>query len=89
MNENKQNSNWTVAVGIFNQISVWIIVPIIVALVFGKMLDKHFGTKPVIFLVFACFGFLSSCVGIFRVVKDYTKKLKDIGSESKEENNLK
>jgi len=81
--ENKQNSNnsgpwWKAGVELVSQISTWIIVPIVCALIFGKMLDTHYGTKPIIFLAFAGLGFLVTCFGIFRIMKDYLKKLKDI-----------
>jgi F0F1-type ATP synthase assembly protein I len=76
---NKQNSNsgpwWKPGMQILSEVSTWIVVPIICALVFGKMLDAHFGTKPVIFLIFAGLGFLITCFGIWKVMKDYTKRL--------------
>jgi F0F1-type ATP synthase assembly protein I len=78
--ENNQNSNgpwWKPGVQILSEVSTWIVVPIVLALVFGKMLDAHYGTKPIIFLVFAGLGFLVTCLGIFRIMKNYTKKLKD------------
>jgi len=90
MGENQNNSNngagpwWKPGVEIFSQVSVWIVVPIILALVFGKMLDAHYGTKPLIFLILAGIGFLFSCVGIIRVVRSYIKKLKDIEKNSKQ-----
>lgn len=63
---------------ILSEVSTWIVVPIVLALVFGKILDTHFGTKPVIFLVFAGVGFLATCFGMYRVVKNYIKKLQDL-----------
>ena len=63
---------------ILSEVSTWIVVPIVLALIFGKMLDTRFGTKPVIFLVFAGLGFLVTCFGIYRVTKNYVEKLKDI-----------
>ena len=60
---------------IFGDVSTWIVVPIVCALVFGKMLDAHYGTKPVIFLIFAGLGFLVTCFGMYRVVKDYMRKI--------------
>ena len=62
---------------IFSEISTWIVVPIVLALIFGKMLDAHYGTKPVIFITLAVLAFLFSCLKIISVVKNYTKKLKD------------
>ena len=82
MIEGDQNSNtngpwWKPGVQIMSEVSTWIIVPIVLALIFGKMLDTRFGTKPMIFLVFAGLGFLATCFGIYRVMKNYMKKLKE------------
>ncbi|MEK7471287.1 MAG: AtpZ/AtpI family protein [Patescibacteria group bacterium] len=82
--ENNQNSSgpwWKPAMEILGEVSTWIVVPIVLALVFGKMLDVRFGTKPVIFLVFAGIGFLVTCFGMYRVVKNYIKKLQDISPD--------
>lgn len=93
MEDNKQNLNndglprsgegpwWKPAVEILSEVSMWIVVPIVSALVVGKALDSHYGTKPVIFLCLAGFGFLITCFGMFRVVKNYIKKLKDINND--------
>lgn len=79
MNEDKKGFNtgpwWKPAMQIFSDVSTWIVVPIVCALVFGKILDAHYGTKPVIFLVFAGLGFLVTCFGMYRVVKDYMKTI--------------
>ena len=84
MDKDKQNMNngeagpwWKPGMEILSEVSTWIVVPIVCALIFGKMLDAHFGTKPVIFLIFAGLGFLVTCFGIYRVMKNYLKKLKD------------
>ena len=77
---------WKPAMQIFSEVSTWIAVPIILALIAGKALDKHYGTKPIIFLCFAGFGFLITCFGMFRSIKNYIKKLQD--TEKKQKNNL-
>jgi F0F1-type ATP synthase assembly protein I len=82
--DNTKNSNWASALEIFSSISGWIVGPIIVALVAGKYLDTYFNTKPIIFIIFAVFGFLITCVGIVRVTKNYIKKLKSIDKNSEE-----
>ena len=89
MEENKQNVNnnqgpwWKEGVQIFTQVSVWIVVPILLALFIGKNLDAHFGTKPLIFLILAGVGFLFSCFGIVRVINKYMEEIKDL-SEKKD-----
>lgn len=85
MIDEKQNPDkgpwWKPGMQLMGEISTWIIVPIVSALIFGKMLDNHFGTKPIIFLIFAGSGFLITCFGIFRMIKNYTKKLQEIEKE--------
>ena len=81
MENGKQNLNsgsgpwWKPGMQILSEVSTWIVVPIVCALIFGKMLDTHYGTKPVIFLIFAGLGFLFTCFGIWKVMKDYLKKM--------------
>jgi F0F1-type ATP synthase assembly protein I len=76
-NFNNNGPWWKPGVQILSEVSTWIVVPIVLALIFGKMLDAHYGTRPVIFLVFAGVGFLVTCFGMFKVVKNYMKKIKD------------
>lgn len=78
---------WMPAVQIFTQVSVWIVVPILLALFVGKSLDAHYGTKPIIFLVLAGIGFLFSCFGIVRVINKYMKEMKDLADKNKEKDN--
>ena len=81
MTEDKPNSVsgpwWKQAAMLWGEISTWIVVPIVGALVFGKMLDKRFETEPIIFLSLAGLGFLVTCYGIFRIVKNYLKEIKE------------
>ena len=86
MVEDNKNFNkgpwWKQGVEIFSEISTWIAVPIILALIAGKALDRYYGTKPVLLLVFAGASFLISSFGIVRAVKRYAAKIK------KEEKNI-
>ena len=75
---------WMPAVKIMSDVSTWIIVPIVVALVAGKALDKHFGTKPILFFCLIGFAFLITCFGMYRTVKDYMSRLSE-GSGSRPE----
>ena len=70
MENDKRNINntgpwWKPGMQILSEVSTWIVVPIVCALIFGKMLDAHYGTKPVIFLIFAGAGFLVTCFGTY------------------------
>ena len=83
-NENSSNNSniwWKSGVEIFSQVSVWIVAPIVLALVFGKMLDTRYGTKPIIFLILAGIGFLITCFGIVRIVRKYIKDIKDLADK--------
>jgi len=77
-----QNSNqgggpwWKPAMQIFSEISTWIFVPIILALIGGKALDAHYDTKPVFLLVLAGLAFLVSAYGIVKAVRNFTNKIK-------------
>lgn len=67
---------WKQGVQLFSEVSTWIFVPIILALIGGKALDAHYGTKPVMLLVLAGIAFLVSTYGIVKVVRNYTKNIK-------------
>lgn len=92
MEENKENLNkkpssgrgpwWATGVELFSQVSTWIVVPVILALIFGKMLDAKYGTKPIIFLSLAGLAFFFSCFKIVFLIKNYMKRL-----EKTEKNN--
>jgi F0F1-type ATP synthase assembly protein I len=90
--ENKQNMNnkggpwWKDGVQVFTQVSVWIVVPILLALFAGKSLDAHYGTKPKIFLLLAGLGFIFSCYGIIRVIKKYLKEIEDLSEKKSKDN---
>ena len=75
---------WKPAMEIFSQVSVWIVVPIILAFIFGKMLDTYYGTEPMIFLSFVLLGFLFSCFGIMRVVRKYIKEIEELAIKKTE-----
>ena len=82
--KDKQNKiDWKPAIEIFSQVSTWVVIPIVLALIFGKMLDVHYGTRPWIFLVFTGAAFLISCFGIVRVMSKY---MKEIQNKDKKEN---
>jgi F0F1-type ATP synthase assembly protein I len=75
--KNKKGIWWKPAVEIFSEISTWIAVPIILALIVGKALDNRYGTKPWMLLILAGIGFLFSSFGIVRAVKKFVEKTKE------------
>ena len=76
---NRERPTWVTGIQLFSEISGWIVMPIVVALISGKALDNHFHTKPWIFLSLALFGFILTITGIVQIVKKYTEKLKKDG----------
>ena len=78
---NQGGAWWKPAIEIFSQISTWIVVPIVLALIVGKKLDTHFDTRPWIFLGLAAIGFLISCFGIFKVITKYVQKIKELAEK--------
>ena len=93
MKEDNQKPNningpwWKDGVQIFTQVSVWIVVPILIALFAGKSLDAHFGTKPIIFLILAGIGFLFSCFGIVRIISKYIKEIEALANKDQKKDN--
>ncbi len=79
--DNNKNLNtkgpwWKQGVELFSEVSTWIAVPMVVALILGKWLDAHYGTKPLLFLILAGLGFLVTIFGLVRVVTKYMDKIK-------------
>ncbi|MEK9181458.1 MAG: AtpZ/AtpI family protein [Patescibacteria group bacterium] len=68
---------WKPAMQIFSEVSTWIAVPIILALIAGKALDQRYDTKPLMLLVLAGIAFLISAYGIVQSVRNYVKKIKE------------
>ena len=64
---------------------MWVVVPVVLALVTGKYLDGQYGTKPWLFLGFTGAAFLISTFGIVRTIAAYMKKITadDKSNESK------
>jgi F0F1-type ATP synthase assembly protein I len=84
MEENKSKIPWwEPAAEIFSEVSTWVVVPIVLALIVGKYLDNHFQTKPFIFLGLTAFAFFVSCFGIVRVVSRYMKKIEEESKQNK------
>ncbi len=92
MEENEKNKKglqglkepwWKSAVQLWSEFSTWIAGPIVMALIAGKALDKHYGTKPWIFISFTLVSFAVSCYGIFRTVNKYMNKIKIEDSQKK------
>ena len=74
--QNFKNSPWwKPAMVVFSEVSTWIAVPIILAVIGGKVLDTHYGTKPTLLIVSAGLAFVISAYGIIKSVRQYAAKM--------------
>ncbi|MCR4311204.1 MAG: AtpZ/AtpI family protein [Candidatus Taylorbacteria bacterium] len=64
---------WKPGLDMFGKISVWVVVPIVLALICGKYLDARFDTKPWIFIGLSAIGFGISSFGIVHTALSYLR----------------
>jgi len=66
------------AVKIGSELGFTIAIPLVVLLLIGKMLDKHFHTSPIFLLIGLSLSFIISAISLYRTVnpilKDFNKK---------------
>ena len=81
MNKSENTNNfdkgpwWKQGVEVFSEVSTWIAVPIILALIAGKTLDNRYDTKPLWLLILAGLAFLISAYGITKAVRKFSDKI--------------
>ena len=68
---------WSDSLLFFAKSSVWVAMPVVVSLLAGKWLDRHFGTTPWILLTLTAFAFMISIFGIVKMTLDYLKKIEE------------
>lgn len=81
-NKEKKINNepwWRPAIFMFLRLSGWIAIPIIIAVFFGKWLDKKYDTEPWLFLGSVGAAFLISIIGL---IKNTLKEFKNIEKEN-------
>jgi len=76
---NKKNSNdwWKPVMIFYVKTTSWIIFPLLIGILGGQYVSRSVGSQ-VIFFVFVILGFLITCLGIYREIKQYKKWLKGI-----------
>jgi F0F1-type ATP synthase assembly protein I len=82
-NKEGKPSTWAEGLKIMSEVSYWVVGPIVLALIFGKMLDTHFGTKPWIFLSLTGLAFIISIYGIVKVMRVYLDKINQENNKQK------
>lgn len=80
--EARQDNAWQTALVIFFRLSVWIGVPIVVAVFLGKWLDQKYQTEPWLFLATVGAAFV---VSMFGLIKETMKEFKKIDDHKKED----
>lgn len=74
-NKNLKQPWWRDGVIIFTKVSSYIAIPIIIASLLGKFLDKKYHTENLLFYIFIAFAFLSTIYLIWKEMKIYKKKI--------------
>ena len=73
--EYKDGKDWWKPVMFFYvKTTSWIIIPLVIGFFGGNHVSKTVGSQ-VLFFVFVVLGFLVTCLGIYREIKQYKKSL--------------
>jgi membrane protease YdiL (CAAX protease family) len=68
---------WKPAITVFANVSVWIVVPILVALFLGKYLDSKYDSGHRFFFILIAVAFLVTIFGLVKILCKYLKKFGD------------
>ena len=77
INNSKQKigaNYWRPVILFYAKTTSWIVLPLVLATLAGKYVSKSVGSQ-IVFFVFIMLGFLVTCLGIYREVKQYKKDL--------------
>lgn len=83
-NKDLQNIWWKPYMGMMIDISGWLVVPIVSALILGKWLDARYQVKPAFTIFFIALAFLLSIFGIMRESKHIMKKMENENKKDRE-----
>ena len=65
---------WKPVMYFYVKTTSWIIIPLVLGVIGGRYVSKSVGSQ-VLFFVFVMLGFLVTCLGIYREIKQYKKGL--------------
>ena len=69
-----EDSSWQTALVIFTRLSVWIGVPVVLAVFLGRWLDQRYNSEPWLFLITVGVAFIISMFGlIIEALKEFKK----------------
>lgn len=74
----KKQAWWQPAILMFFRLSVWIAVPIIIALFIGKWLDEKYQSEPWLFLLSIGAAFIISLAGLVKNTLNEYKKIEEV-----------
>ncbi|MDQ3075691.1 MAG: hypothetical protein M3Q34_00995 [bacterium] len=80
--EKSSDNAWLRPVMIFYaKVTSWIIVPLVIAVLLGKYASASLGSQ-VLFFIAVIIGFLITCFGIYRELKEYKNTLDKIDNQN-------
>ena len=82
--DEKNKAWWQPALVMFIRLSVWIAVPIILAMYFGRWLDNKYDSEPWLFLISIGVAFFVSMIGLVKNTVDEYKKIDKEFNKNKE-----
>lgn len=82
--KSKEKAWWAEGLGLFSQITAWIVAPVITALFLGNFLDNRYGTSPRYLLICVGIAFIITNIGLIIEMLRYQKRLKDITQDNHE-----
>ncbi len=74
VSSHNETSWWKPVMIFYVKTTSWIIFPLLIGVLGGQYVSKSVGSQ-VIFFVFVILGFLITCLGIYREIKNYKKSL--------------
>jgi uncharacterized membrane protein len=87
MDKEKKQGYWRDSMVVFGRVSTWIVVPLLLAVFFGKKMDTYFGTGKILFIASVLAASVVTIFGIMKTITIYMKKSenKKDGSRTKSE----
>ena len=79
--DKKENNWWRPVLFFYVKTTSWIIFPLLLGVLGGQYVSKSVGSQ-IIFFIFVILGFLITCLGIYREIKQYKEGL-EINKNSK------
>ena len=76
-NSSQNDSNFNAqALFLFTKLSIWIVGPVLIAILIGKWLDEKYNTEPWLFLASVAIAFIISMTGLIKNSMKEINKIK-------------